>query len=87
MAIFLVCKYEDSDKMSQDLETLHKALVGSPAYVSGEIALCESGNNEIALAIGNNNKDNLQILVNEADNESFRDNMIILTNPPDKDDQ
>ena len=44
---------------------LHDALVGSPAYYTGEIALVKDGNKDV-LCVGENNEDNITINVKRA---------------------
>ena len=46
------------------METLHKALVGSPAYVDSEIAICEDDNGGFSLIVGNSNENDCIIEIN-----------------------
>ena len=44
---------------------LHDALVGSPAYYTGEIALVKDGNKDV-LCVGENNEDNITLNIKRA---------------------
>ena len=58
-------------------EKLHNALVGSPAYINSEIAICDGDtNNTFALVVGNNSE-------NESDNVTIGialDNITVTNN-------
>ena len=58
MAIYINFEKGGGDK-------LHDALVGSPAYYTGEIALVKDGNKDV-LCVGENNEDNITINVKRA---------------------
>ena len=61
MAIFITKKFETREQMVETMTKFHEALVGSPAYVNSEIAICETGENEFTLVVGNDNKNNLEL--------------------------
>lgn len=44
------------------MEKLHKALVGSPAYINSEIAICEEQEGFV-LVVGNENENNCTVEV------------------------
>ena len=59
--INLVIKAKDNESMLKIREEFHSALVGSPAYVNSEIAICTENHdgNEFNLVIGNNNSNDI----------------------------
>ena len=61
MAIRIVKRYWDHETMMKEMTKFHEALVGSPAYVNSEIAICETGEDEFTLVIGNDNDNDLTI--------------------------
>lgn len=58
MIIFKVnCK--EQEKMFEKREEFHNALVGSPAYINSEIAICDNDEDKTSffLIVGNDNND------------------------------
>lgn len=61
-------KSDSKENMINERETLHNALVGSPAYISSEIALFEVDDTTIRLIIGNNNDLDMDITISKSGN-------------------
>ena len=59
--INLVIRTKDNESMLKIREEFHNALVGSPAYVSSEIAICTENHDgiEFNLVVGNNNSNDI----------------------------
>ena len=51
LAIYVDC--HTPERMEQEREKIHEALVGSPAYVESEIAVCEENQSVFILVVGN----------------------------------
>lgn len=51
LAIYVDC--HTPERMEQEREKVHEALVGSPAYVESEIAVCEENQSVFILVVGN----------------------------------
>lgn len=51
----------DSEESFKVKERLHNALVGSPAYINSEIAICDVDEKTFILAVGNCNDDDCKV--------------------------
>ena len=51
LAIYIDC--HTPERMEQEREKIHESLVGSPAYVESEIAVCEENQSVFILVVGN----------------------------------
>lgn len=61
MAIRFHYRYDDKERRDTKMEEFHKALVGSPAYINNEIAICEDGDCCFVLIVGNDNNNDLDV--------------------------
>ncbi len=56
---------EDKKNVDAVKEGFHNALVGSPAYINSEIAICDGGEEcDFFLVVGNNNDNDLAVDLN-----------------------
>ena len=62
MAIYITKEYKIQEERDVEMAKHHEALVGSPAYVSSEIAITRDGTLGFTLCIGSNNGTDLRIL-------------------------
>ena len=69
--ISLVIKSKDKESMVSIKEKFHNALVGSPAYIESEIAICDRDDNSFYLAIGNDNDNDITKVINIEDFEDL----------------
>lgn len=62
-------KCEDSESMAKLREKFHYALVGSPAYIESEIAVCDCREDDSCffLAVGNDNDRDLYLEIKSDD--------------------
>lgn len=69
--IVLGIKCASQEDMFKARETMHNALVGSPAYINSEIAICdcEEDKTKFLLVVGNSNDNDVEFGV---DFESFK---------------
>lgn len=57
MSVAINIKCESEEKMYELREKIHEALVGSPAYINSEIAICDLQDDAFTLIVGNYNKE------------------------------
>ena len=66
--INLVIKCKDNETMLKTREKFHNALVGSPAYLSSEIAICnEDDDTSFNLVVGDINNNDITKVINNED--------------------
>lgn len=56
--INIIVRSTDINELSKVKELMHKSLVGSPAYINSEIAICDNADNTFSLIVGNSNDNN-----------------------------
>lgn len=73
--IVLIINNKDKETMIQKREEFHNALVGSPAYMESEIAICNMQEDETSfmIIIGNNNDNDITKII---DSEDLMDSII-----------
>ena len=66
MSIFINKRYNDPKVLAEHMQKCHIALEGSPAYLSGEIAIVQEDPNSFTLCIGNDSVagNNLRFIIN-----------------------
>lgn len=52
------------ERMIKKREEFHKALIGSPAYVDSEIAVCDEDDTSFLLIVGKNNDNDVYYNIN-----------------------
>ena len=73
MGIFINKRYNDPKVLSEHMRKCHNALAGSPAYISGEIAIVQEDPNSFTLCIGNDFLDgnNVRFIINSQKKLNF----------------
>ena len=61
MAIYLRKTYDDKDTLNKHMMECHKALVASPSYMSGEIAIVQEDNESFTVCIGVPNTNDMRM--------------------------
>lgn len=64
MAFVLNVKCTSNEEMIKLREIVHLSLVGSPAYINSEIAVCDLQDDAFTLIVGNNNDHDVEYDVN-----------------------
>lgn len=59
MSVSINFKCTSPEEMQALRDKMHRGLVGSPAYISNEIALCDLQDDAFTIIIGNNNDNNV----------------------------
>ena len=62
MAIYITKEFKTEEERDKEMKRHHDALVGSPAYVSSEIAITRDGTLGFTLCVGSNTGNDLRIL-------------------------
>lgn len=61
MAIEIKVKCDTEEKRDEIRDTFCRALVGSPAFINSEIAVCDDEADSFILAVGNLNDNNISL--------------------------
>lgn len=60
MAVIFNIKCTSKEKMSELRDTICKSLMGSPAFIKSEIAVCDLQDDAFTLIVGNNNVNDIE---------------------------
>lgn len=61
--ISIIIQCSSQEEMEQKKTRMHEALIGSPAYIESEIAICDNNDTSFYLVVGNNNDRDLEIII------------------------
>lgn len=60
MAVVINIKCKSTNEMKELREKIHLGLVGSPAYINSEIAVCDLQDDAFTLIVGNSNDNDIE---------------------------